>query len=235
MRFVAVISLLFLAALTACGNGSSAGDAYREDAQRAVQYAVLTLDNLPEGWASSEIGAQALSGLSLSGDCAALNGRGRDFSAELATADSEPFSGPHNQQLASTVSAFSDVEAAKAAVRRANDLVLQCREQIQEALKQAIQSAAGDLRRLIGNISASVGPAQFKPFGDETSAYALKADVSALLTSIDVNGHIIVLRKGPLTGVLLYATLGDLDAGEEEGIASALATKLASAEASLQR
>ena len=75
MRFVAVISLLFLAALTACGNGSSAGDAYREDAQRAVQYAVLTLDNLPEGWASSEIGAQALSGLSLSGDSEASFGR----------------------------------------------------------------------------------------------------------------------------------------------------------------
>jgi len=233
---VAPISLILLAALMAsCGGGTSTEDAYREAAQRAVQDSVLTLDNLPEGWARSEIGAQALAGLSLNGDCAALNGRGAGFPGEVATADSEPFAGPHNQQLASTVTAFSDPEAAQAAVRRANDLVLQCRDQIQEALKRAIQSAAGDLGRLIGSISASVEPAQFKPLGDETSAYSLKADISTLLTSIDVNGHILVIRKGPLTGVLLYATLGDLDAGEEEGIASALATKLTSAEASLPK
>ena len=236
MRFVVATSLLFLAALMAsCGGGSSADEAYREAAGRAAQSAVLTLDNLPEGWAKSEIGAQALAGLSLNGDCEALNGRGRGFTGEVATADSEPFAGSHNQQLASTVSVFSDTEAAQAAVRRANDLVLQCRDQIREALKQAIKSAAGDLGRLIGNISASVEPAQYKPLVDETSAYSLKADISTLLTSIDVNGHIIIIRKGPLTGVLLYATLGDLDTGEEEGIATDLATKLTSADASLPK
>ncbi|TMB67554.1 MAG: hypothetical protein E6J43_08325 [Chloroflexi bacterium] len=236
MRFVAAISLLFLAALIAsCGRGSSADEAYRESAQRAVQDSVLTVDNLPEGWARSEIGAQALAGLALNGDCAALNGRGAGFPGEVATADSEPFAGPHNQQLASTVTAFSDPEAARAAVRRANDLVLQCRDQIQNALKQAIQNAAGDLGRLIGSISAAVEPAQYKPLGDETSAYSLKADISTLLTSIDVNGHILVMRNGPLTGVLLYATLGDLDAGEEEGIASALSTKINTAEQTLPR
>ena len=232
---VVVAASLLAATTTSCGGGSSAEDAYRESAQRAVRDAVLTVDNLPESWASSEIGAQALSGLSLNGDCAALNGRGAGFPGEVATADSEPFAGPHNQQLASTVSVFSDTQAAQAAVRRANDLVLQCRDQIQEALKQAIQNAAGDLGRLIGNISASVEPAQYKPLGDETSAYRLKADISTLLTSIDVNGHILVIRKGPLTGVVLYATLGDLDGGEEEGIASALATKLTSAEALLPK
>jgi len=230
-----VLLLLTLTALTACGGGSSAEDAYRQAAQRAVPDAVLTLDNLPEGWGKSEIGEQALAGLSLSGDCAPLNGRGRGFPGEVATADSDPFAGPHNQQLVSTVSAFADTEVAQAAVRRANDLVIQCRDQIQEALKQAIQSAAGDLGRLIGNISASVEPAQFKQLSDETSAYNLKAEISTLLTSIVVNGHILVIRKGPLTGVLLYATLGDLDAGEEEGIASALATKLTHAEASLPK
>ena len=235
MRLVAAISLVFFAALTACRGGSSAEDAYREAAGRAVPDAVLTLDNLPEGWAKSEVGAQALAGLSLTGDCEPLNGRGRGFPGEVATADSDPFAGPHNQQLASTVSAFIDTQDAQAAVRRANDLVLQCRDQIQEALNQAIKSAAGDLGRLIGNISASVEPAQYKSFGDETSAYVLKADISTLLTSIDVNGHILIIRKGPLTGVLLYATPGDLDPGEEEGIASALATKLTSAEASLPR
>jgi len=214
MRFVVATSLLFLAALMAsCGGGSSADEAYREAAGRAAQSAVLTLN----------------------GDCEALNGRGRGFTGEVATADSEPFAGSHNQQLASTVSVFSDTEAAQAAVRRANDLVLQCRDQVQEALKQAIKSAAGDLGRLIGNISASVEPAQYKPLVDETSAYSLKADISTLLTSIDVNGHIIIIRKGPLTGVLLYATLGDLDTGEEEGIATDLATKLTSADASLPK
>src|SRR6266542_5167817 len=224
-----------IGAIAACGGGTSADDAYREAAQGAVRDAVLTLDDVPEGWARSDVGAQALACLSLSGDCAALNRRGAGFAGEVATANADPFSGPHNQQLASTVSAFVDIDAAQAAVRRANDLVLQCRDQIQEALKQAIQKAAGDLGRLIGGISASVEPAQFKSFGDETSAYSLKAEISTLLTSIDVNGHILVIRKGPLTGVLLYATLGDLDAGEEEGITSALATKLASADASLSR
>ena len=224
-----------LAVLTAACGGSSAEEAYQEAATRAVRDSVLTLDNLPENWAQSEIGAQALAGLALTGDCAALNGRGAGFPGEVATADSEPFSGPHNQQLASTVSAFSDTGAAQAAVRRANELVVQCRGQIEDALKQAIQSAAGDLGRLIGGISASVEPAKFKPLADETSAYALKGEISTLLTSIDVNGHILVIRKGPLTGVLLYATLGSLDSGEEEGIASALATKLASGEALLPR
>src|SRR5439155_11577389 len=164
----------------------------------------------------SEIGDQAPPGLSLNGDCAARNGRGRDFPGEVATGDSEPFAGPHNQQLASTVSAFTDTDAAQAAVRRANDLVLQCRDQIQEALKQAIQKAAGDLGRLIGGISASVEPAQFKSFGDETSAYSLKAEISTLLTSIDVNGPISSTAKAPLPAVLLNATLADLAPAKEE-------------------
>src|SRR6266540_2972379 len=132
MRFAIVILAAGLLALTACGSGSSADEAYREAADRAVRDAVLTLDNLPEGWARSELGAQALAGLSLTGDCAALNGRGRGFPSEVATVDSDPFAGPHNQQLASTVSAFADTAGAQGGVRRANDLILQCGDQIQE-------------------------------------------------------------------------------------------------------
>ena len=79
MRLASVVIAagLLAAMMTSCGGGSSAEDAYREAAQRAVQDAALKLDNLPEGWARSEIGAQALAGLSLNGDCEALNGRGR--------------------------------------------------------------------------------------------------------------------------------------------------------------
>jgi hypothetical protein len=235
MRALALaLMTVALAALSACA-GSSAEDTYRDSAGRAVKDSILTLENLPEGWTQSEVREQALSGLSLTGDCEALNRLGRGFPGEVATGDSEPFAGPRSQQLASTVSAFTDTTAAQAAVQRANELVVQCRAQIEDALKQAIRDAAGDLGRLIGEIDSSVEPGEFKSLGDETSAYALKANVSTLLGGVDVNGHILIIRKGPLTGVLIYANLGDLDAREEEGIASALATKLTSAETSLPR
>ena len=153
----------------------------------------------------------------------------------MASEDSEPFTGPLGQELINTVAVFTDADTAAAAVRLANDLVLRCTAELEEALKSAIQVAARDrnVDRLLGDIIASVEPAPFPLSGDETLAYALKANFSALFQRFEVNGHIIVIRDGALTGVLAYAVLGDIDIQEEETVATALATRMANASEAL--
>jgi hypothetical protein len=239
MRIFGSIALPVLIAVTAaCGGQSSArDDAYREAAEQAVRAAVLTLDDLPSDWAPSALGEETYTNLVLTGDCAQLNGRGAGLPGEVATLDSEPFAGTLGQELISTISAFTDQDAAGTAVRLANDLVLHCTAKLEDALRQAIQVAAEDrnLDRLLGDIDATVEPASFPTFGDETLAYGLQANFSALFQRFEVNGHIIVIRQGALAGVLVYAALGDANAEEEEVVAAALAAKLAQAGQSLPR
>jgi hypothetical protein len=234
MRLLAAIFLLLPAVVLAACSGENGDEAYREAAEQAVPDAVLTVDDLPEGWTPSALGG-VYTDLALTGDCALLNGRGAGFPGEIASADSEPLSGPADQELVSTVSAFTSTETAQEAVRLANDLVLQCTDQVAEALKEAIRRAAADqnLDQLLRDIDALVEPGAFANFGDETAAYRLRADFSAFVVSFQVNGHIIVIREGVLTGVLLFAVLGELNAEEEEGVAAALAAKLVEAEDSL--
>ena len=234
MRLLAAIILLLSAVVLAACSGENGDEAYREAAEQAVGDAVLTLDDLPGDWTPSALGG-VYTDLALTGDCALLNSRGAGFPGEVASADSEPLSGPADQELVSTVSAFTSTETAQGAVRLANDLVLQCTDQVAEALKEAIRRAAAEMNldQLLRDIDASVEPAAFTNLGDETAAYGLEADFSAMVVNFQVNGHIIVIRAGSLTGVLLYAVLGDLDAREEERVAAALATNLGEAEESL--
>jgi hypothetical protein len=137
--------------------------------------------------------------------------------------------------MVSTVSAFTDTPAAEAAVRQADGLVLRCTDQIGEALKRAVDVAAKDLGvdDVIIDIDGRVEPGSFTKFGDETVAYVLRADISTLFGGYDVNGKILIIRDGPVTGVLIYAILGDLDHQDEESLAGLLAEKLAKAEESL--
>jgi len=221
--------------LSACGDSGDGEEAYREAAEQAVRDAVLTLEDLPDGWTHSETGAATYADLALTGECAQLNRRGAGFPGEVATVDSEPLTGPSAEELVNTVSAFNDTQAAEAAVRLAQELVLQCTVQVEEALNSAIRVAAPDrnVSELIGEIEASVETASFPTFGDETVAYQLRADFSALLVNFEVTGKILIVREGALTGVLIYAVLGDLDQDEEENLAAVLAGKLAKAEEAL--
>jgi len=231
-----IILLLTLALLCACGDDSHDEGAYREAAQHAVRDAALTVDDLARGWTPSEIGPEALGDLQLTGECAPLNGRGAGFPGEVASQASEPMTGPAGEELVNTVSVFTDTDAAEAAVQQADGLVLQCTTQIGEALKRAIHLAAEDfgVDDLITDIEASLEPGSFTKFGEETRAYLLHADISTFLAGrYDVNGKILIIRDGPLTGVLIYAMLGDLDPQDEESLAGLLASKLADAEHSL--
>ena len=237
MRIIPPLLLapLLLVLLAACGADARDETAYRAAAQQAVRDAVLTIDDLGAGWTLSEIGPEALADLQLTGDCAPLNARGAGFPGEVASGDSEPMTGPKNQELVNTVSAFTDTPAAEDAVRQADALVRQCTDQLGEALKRAIDVAAKDLGvdDVIVDIDGRVEPGPFTELGDETLAYLLKANISTLFGGYDVNGKILIIRDGPLTGVLIYAILGDFDPGDEESLASLLAGKLAEAETSL--
>jgi hypothetical protein len=232
------IASIFALAIVACSDGESASDPYRESAEQAVQSAVLTLDDLPEAWAVSSLGGDSYANIQLTGDCAQLNARGAGFPGEVATHSADPFAGPNGQELVNTVTAFSDPQAAEAALASAESLVAQCNDQINSALQQAIEVAAEDrnVGGLLGDINTVVEPdAEFPALGDESLAYKLAADFSALFARFEVNGHIIAIRDGALAGVMVYAALGDHGPQEERDIAAALAGKLAAADATLPR
>jgi hypothetical protein len=226
-----LVPTVALLLLVACGADARDEGAYRESAQSAVRDAVLSLDDLPRGWTPSEVGPAALAELQLTGDCAILNGRGAGFPGEVASADSQPMTGPKNEEMVNTVTAFIDTPAAEAAVQQADALVQQCRDQLGDALKHAIDVAAKDLGvdDVIVDIDGSVEPGSFTSLGDETHAYALKGDIATLFGGYDVNGKILIIRDGPLTGVLIYAILRELDPQDEESLAGLLASKMADA------
>ena len=237
MRTLARIASLpvLIAMIAACGDDTPDEAAYREAAAQAVREAVLTLDDLPDGWTLSEIGPAALADLQLTGDCALLNRRGAGFPGEVASGNSEPMTGPSNEEMVNTVSAFNDSPAAEAAGRQADGLVLRCTDQIGEALKRAVDVAAKDLGvdDVIIDIDGRVEPGSFTKFGDQTVAYVLRADISTLFGGYDVNGKILIIRDGPFIGVLIYAILGNLDPQDEASLAGLLAEKLARAAESL--
>jgi hypothetical protein len=232
----ALVTVLLIATLSACGGSTRVSeDEYREAAARAVREAVIVLGDLPRGWTGSEIGPEALADLQLTDECAPLNGRGAGFPGEVASEDSVPMTGPAGEELVSTVSAFADVAAAEAALRQADGLVLRCKDQIGEALKRAIKLAAKHLGvdDLILDIDASVETGSFARFGEETLAYLLKGDIATPFGGYDVNGKIVIMREGPLTGVLIYAILEHLDPEMEETVAGLLSGNLAAAAKSL--
>jgi hypothetical protein len=234
--FTAFVVGVLLSAMIACsGSGRVSEEEYREAATLAVREAALVLSDLPRGWTGSEIGPEALADLQLTDECALLNGRGTGFPGEVASEDSVPMTGPAGEELVSTVSAFADVASAEAAVRQADGLVLLCKDQIGESLKRAIEIAANDMGvdDLIIDIDASVEPGSFARFGDETLAYRLKGDIATPFAGYDVNGKIVIMRKGPLTGVLIYAILEHFDPQMEETVAGLLAGKLGAAAESL--
>ena len=237
MRSLARIASLpvLIAMIAACGDDTPDEAAYREAAAQAVRDAVLTVDDLGDGWTPSEIGPEALADLQLTGDCAPLNARGAGFPGEIASGESVPMTGPSNEEMVNTVSAFNDIPAAEAAVRQADGLVLQCTDQIGEALKRAVDVAAKDLGvdDVIIDIDGRVEPGSFTKFGDETVAYVLRAAISTLFGGYNVNGKILIIRDGPVTGVLIYAILGDLDPQDEDSLAGLLAGKLSKAQESL--
>jgi hypothetical protein len=231
-----IASPLLMLLCAACGGSEGSLDPYREAASQAAQNSVLVLQDLPNGWAASSLGEESYANIQLTGECAPLTARGADFAGAVASADAEPFAGPLGQELVNTVTAFSGPDTATAAVTAANDLVLRCAQQIQDALRQAIEVAAEDrnVGGLLSDINTSVeSDASFVDLGDESLAYALKADFSALFQRFEVNGHIIVIRDGPLAGVLVYAGLGDARPEEEQAVASTLADKLSRESSSL--
>lgn len=234
--FTVFAGVLLVALLIACGgSGRVSEHEYREAAALAVREAVLVLGDLPHGWTGSEIGPEALADLQLTDECAPLNGRGAGFPGEVASEDSVPMTGPAGEELVSTVSVFANVAGAEAALRQADGLVLRCKDQIGEALKRAIKLAAKHLGvdDLILDIDASVEPGSFARFGDETLAYRLKGDIATPFAGYDVNGKMVIMREGPLTGVLIYAILEHFDPQMEETVAGLLAGKLAKAAESL--
>lgn len=234
--FTALLAVSVIGMLVACGgSGRVSDDEYRESAALAVRDAVLVVGDLPHGWTPSDIGPAALADLQLTGECAPLNRRGGGFPGEVASDDSIPMTGPAGEELVNTVSAFTNAATAEAAVRRAGGLVLECSDQIGDALKRAIKLAAKNLGvdGLILDIDASLEPGSFSQFGDETVAYVLRGDISTPFAGYDVNGKIVIMREGPLTGVLIYAILEHLDPEMEETVAGLLAGKLAAAAESL--
>jgi hypothetical protein len=233
---IGLAAILMIAALIACGGSGRASEAeYREAATIAVRDAVLVLSDLPHGWTHSDIGPAALADLQLTGECALLNARGAGFPGEVASEDSEPMTGPKGEELVSTVSAFSDVATAEAAVRQADSLVAQCKDQIGEALKRAIKVAAENMgvTDVILDIDGFIEPGTFPTLGDETLAYVLRGDIATPFGGYDVNGKILIIRDGPLTGVLIYAILRDLNPHDEESLANLLAGELDQAKESL--
>jgi hypothetical protein len=142
--------------------------------------------------------------------------------------------GPDEQQAASSATVFDAPESAAAAVDGANSLIAGCSDDIEGAARRLIDEAleSGEIDGLFTDVNVDFGERSFPLVGESTHAYRLNASVSALVTLFELKVDVIVFRRGPIIGVLTYATNED-KSDEVEAVARRLEAKMAAAAGTL--
>jgi hypothetical protein len=230
-RLVLPAVLLVAASAISCGEAS---EDYAGAAKAAATASLLTIDDLPDGWAlTPAAGPDSISGteLELQGNCAIFNeANASGFPGAVVTDESPDFIGPESQQAASAATVFDSAESAAAAMDQAVDLIDGCSEEIEAAAERLIDQTLDEreINSLFANVNVDFAEKAFAPHGDATEAYRLEASVSALVTLYEVTADVIVLREGPIVAVLTYVVEGEANDDFDGRLAEALAARLSS-------
>lgn len=231
---------LIIAAIAACGGdggGLAPGEVsteFRAAAREAAEAALLTLDDLPPGWTSAPPEEEETSELQLSEECNRFFEQ-EQLAGEVASADSDDFTGPDDQEVSSGATIFVTEAAAQDALDFVAEGLSRCRDELIEAFETLFQESAQaeGVADVVGDFQVSFGEISFPPLGDSSVAYRIAVDVRALGLPLAFTGDIIGIRQGRTVGGLFYFAIGRLDTEEEQQLAQIVADKLEGANASL--
>lgn len=203
-------------------------------ARQAVAGALVTLEDLPQFWtegASSDGNFE----LDLSPQCDVFDPNVA-FPGAVATDQSPVYLGSGERQASFVTAVFREEDTAEAAIDGQDALVDRCLDEFLDAIEQAARDEAarqaGELGSL-ANVDVGLESIDFASLGDQTSARRASVTVSVIGIRADFAADVIVVRSRRVAGVLTYSNFESIDTEEEELIATAMATKLAAADASL--
>ncbi|MEX0800667.1 MAG: hypothetical protein WD379_05565 [Dehalococcoidia bacterium] len=206
-------------------------------AQAAAEMAVLTLDDLPDGWtvAPPDSDDLDLDGVEeeFSDDCAELNED--EIPGEMASADSPDFESPGGKQVSSSASVLPSNAAAKEAVELFDSLITQCSEEWVGLFETGMLLALAEdgITASDADISLSLQELAFAPQGEATSAFRLSGSFTLEGVELLFTLDFVIIGQGRLVGALTYMSFFVTDLFEEQAIAEKLAERLAAASATL--
>ncbi len=208
-------------------------------AQEAADYGLLTLDDLPIGWAPEapeddddsdiDLGEEELSE-----DCAAM-AELESFPEELASAESEDLEGPSSQTVSSSVSVFSSEAATEEALEMFDEAMTNCRADFVALFEESVRQAAaeeGDPSQV--RVEASMYDLAFPHMGDQAEAHRLGGTVIVEGVTVEFALDFVAIREGRMGGLLTYFAMFGIDSGEETSLAEKFAGKLETANGLLE-
>ncbi len=198
--------------------------------------AVLTLDDLPSGWTTKlpDEDEEDEFDYEFSPECAifAMD----DHPDELASADSDDFTGPDGQELSSDASVFASGDVADGALQEYISATELCRDELVSAFHTAfaegVQESGGDIESV--EIAMSFEEIPFPELGQSSVAYRLVGEGTTEGVSFQFIIDSIIVRSGRMVGGVTYTTFAQPDLQEEQFLAEILAGKLEGADAIAQ-
>ena len=241
---VAALGAILLVGAACGGDGDPAADGVSDEfitaAQEAAETSLLTIDDFPAGWVGTpDEGDDDGSALKLGPECDVLLGDLGDFRDEVASAESDDFSGPGDEDVNSGAAVFASVEAAQEAVDAINDGVDACRSAFEDALLDFFRSSLEDDPdvdpELLDEISVEVSfvDLAFAELGDATNAYRLDILVTVEDATLEPAADIVLMREGRLTAGLFYFALERPPIETEEALARLIIARMRAADVSL--
>jgi hypothetical protein len=231
--------------MAACSGGDDAdsnvvSDEFRAAAPAAAESSLLTIENLPAGWS----GTQAENGgddsdLELGPECDVLLANLDAVPGEIASAESDDFTGPDGQQVSSGAAVFATEAAAQDAVDAINDAVDSCRADFEDALLEffrvSLEEDPDIDQEALDEIDVEVlfEDLSFADVGDSVSAYRLNIDVTVADERLEPTADIVLLRQGRLTGGLFFFALDLPSIANEEALAITIVSQMQEADEGL--
>lgn len=205
-------------------------------AQQAADSSLLLLDDLPPGWTGtppedSDDDEQ----LVLGPECEGLLGDLEDSPGGVASAQSDDFSGPNDEDVSSGAAVFATEEAAQDAIDTINEAVDGCRDDFEQALLDVFRASLEEDptidQETLDSIEVAVSfvDLSFAELGDTTDAFRLDITVEAEGETIRPIGDIVLLRAGRIAGGLFYFATEAPDIAAETSLAETIVSRMEAA------
>lgn len=202
----------------------------------AVNDALLTLDDFPDGWTADPAPADGAGGdLDLSEDCQVLNQNA--LANEVVTEDSESFTGPEDQGVTSGVTVFRSQSDAAAALAEIDTAYSTCEGELLPEFERQYREAfevPGDEAVEVTDIALNLEEVPFATDAGGTASFRIGFSGAVAGVPFEADVHVVMLQEGKLlAGLNLFDFEGQPDEADEHQIADTQLAKLRTANESL--
>lgn len=230
--------LIFVALAGACGGGGDTADSgapFAPAARELIPEALLTPDDLPDGWDAIDEEDDISNRVRFSGACDIFD-LGVVFPGAAASQRSPAYIGPSNEQALSFAAIFEDEADSATAIDGTRELVDECGEEYKDEVERLARdelSALGVSLGLFADIDVSLVERDVPAPVDESAAYRVQVKIGIVGTDQRFTIDVIVSRWGRTAVGLVYAVFGEPNELEEGAIAEALLARAATVDEQL--